>query len=362
MERDGSFPFTTTKMNGKEPSLSIHPTEVNMILTNDYRKIILENIPLLDVRAPIEFEKGAFPGSVNMPILTNEERHIIGIKYKEAGNESATALGYELVSGKVKEERVQGWVDFFRDHPQGYLYCFRGGSRSRITQEWLHEAGLDIPRLEGGYKAFRTFLLEVLSGTWMKAAPITLGGHTGSGKTKVIYNVNKALDLEGIAHHRGSSFGRYIDPQPMQIDFENALAYELVRHDCAGYKHLIVEDEGRNIGRCFINKELFDYFRSGTMVILSIPFEERIQNTLEEYVIDSQASHIKRYGMEEGLAQWFDYIEGSMRRVERRLGGDRLNKVLSELQAAYKSQLAGGSTDTHEGWIATFLRDYYDPM
>lgn len=333
-----------------------------MKLTKNYKKIILEDIPLLDVRAPIEYSKGAFPNTVNLPILTDEERHVIGIKYKEAGNESATALGYELVSGDIKRERVQEWVDFFTDYPKGYLYCFRGGSRSRITQEWLHEAGVDIPRLEGGYKAFRTFLLEVLSGTWMSASPITLGGHTGSGKTKVIYNVDKAIDLEGIAHHRGSSFGGYIDPQPQQINFENRLAYDLVKHDAKGYKHLVLEDEGRNVGRCFINRELFDYFRSGTMVILSVPFEERIQNTLEEYVQDSQSSYVKRYGEAEGLAQWYEYIEGSMKRVERRLGGDRLKKVLMELKDAYRSQLATGSLNFHEGWIAAFLRDYYDPM
>ena len=233
-----------------------------MELTTDYKKIILENIPMIDVRAGVEYNKGAFPNTVNLPILTDEERHIIGIKYKEAGNESATALGYEMVSGPVKESRVNAWAQFIKEHPEAYLYCFRGGSRSRISQEWLHEVGIDLPRLDGGYKAFRTYLLEILSGSWMSAKPITLGGHTGSGKTKVIYNVDKSIDLEGLAHHRGSSFGRYIDPQPQQIDFENQMAYDMVKHDAKGYQHLIVEDESRNVGRCFINKDLFDYFLS----------------------------------------------------------------------------------------------------
>ena len=333
-----------------------------MELTKDYRKIILEDIPMMDVRAPIEYNKGAFPNTVNLPILTDEERHVIGIKYKEAGNESATALGYDLVSGEVKEARVKGWMAFIEAHPNAYLYCFRGGSRSRITQEWLHEAGVDIPRLEGGYKAFRNFLLDVLSGTWMKAKPITLGGHTGSGKTKIIYQVDKSIDLEGIANHRGSSFGRYIDPQPQQIDFENTLAYEMVKHDAKGFKHLVLEDESRNVGKCFINKDLFDWFRSNTMVILDVTFEERIANTLEEYVISSQRDHISRYGEEEGLTKWFEYIEGSMTRVKKRLGGDRFNDVYNTFKDNYESQLATGSYDAHEAWIAMFLRDYYDPM
>ncbi len=333
-----------------------------MELTKDYRKIVLENIPLIDVRAPIEFNKGAFPGSVNLPILTDEERHVIGIKYKESGNESATALGYAMVSGDIKEGRLKAWLDFIQANPDAYLYCFRGGSRSRISQEWLKEAGIDIPRLEGGYKAFRNYLLEVLSGSWMTANPMTLGGHTGSGKTKVIYRVDKAIDLEGIANHRGSSFGRYIEPQPQQIDFENRLAFDMIKHDAKGYKHLIVEDESRNVGRCFINRELFDYFRSGSMVILDATFEERIKNTLDEYVIDSQKSHIQHFGEAEGLSIWFDYIEGSMSRVKKRLGGDRFNEVFEAFKGNYHSQLTTGKYDAHEEWIAMFLRDYYDPM
>lgn len=334
-----------------------------MELTKDYQKIILENIPMIDVRAPIEYDKGAFPNTVNLPILTDEERHTIGIKYKEAGNESATALGYELVSGDIKEGRVQAWLDFIKANPEAYLYCFRGGSRSRISQEWLQEAGVEIPRLEGGYKAFRTFLLEVLSGNWMThVKPITLGGHTGSGKTKVIYEVHKAIDLEGIAHHRGSSFGRYIDPQPQQIDFENALAYEMVRHQAKGYKHLVLEDESRNVGKCYINKDLFQWFRSNTMVILDVTFEERIQNTLEEYVEDSQDRHVERFGQSEGMAKWFDYIEGSMTRVKKRLGGDRFNDVFSAFQRNYEAQLVTGNSKAHEEWIAMFLKEYYDPM
>jgi tRNA 2-selenouridine synthase len=332
-----------------------------MLLTADYKKIILEDIPMIDVRAPVEFNKGAFPNTVNLPILSDEERHIIGIKYKEDGNEAAKALGYEMVSGDIKESRVNGWINFIKSNPQTCLYCFRGGSRSTISQEWIHEAGVDIKKLEGGYKAYRSYLLEVLSGTWMKAKPVTLGGHTGSGKTKVIYNVDKAIDLEGIAHHRGSAFGRYIDSQPRQIDFENHLAYNLVKHDAKGYKHLIIEDESFNVGKCFINRNLFKWFRSNTMVILDVSFKERIQNTLEEYVIESQKNHMERYGEQKGLALWFDYIESSMKKVKKRLGGDRFKNIFGTFKNNYEAQLATNNYTPHEEWITVFLRDYYDP-
>ena len=191
---------------------------------NDFKKIVLENLPLIDVRAPIEYEKGAFLNSFNLPILDNEERHIIGICYKEKGNEEATKLGYKLVSGKVKEDRLNSWIEFIKSNPSTMLYCFRGGSRSRIAQEWITDAlGKEIYRLEGGYKAFRNYLISSLSIENQNYKPIVLTGFTGSGKTIVLKEIENSIDLEGIANHRGSSFGAHANPQPTQINFENNL-------------------------------------------------------------------------------------------------------------------------------------------
>lgn len=332
------------------------------MLTKDFRSIVLNENHLIDVRAPIEYAKGAFPNSINLPIMNDEERHQVGIKYKEEGNEVATALGHQLVGGPIKEERIAAWQAFMKDHPDALLYCFRGGARSRISQEWLEEAGTPITRLEGGYKAFRNYLLEILNGSTLKATPITLGGHTGSGKTILIKKLQNAVDLEGIAHHRGSSFGRHIDPQPSQIDFENTLAYRLIQHEAAGYHHLILEDESRNVGKCFINQDLMNYFRSGHMVLVQTTIEERVVNTLEEYVTLSQKAHVDRFGYETGMAAWFDYIHGSMTRVERRLGAERLKDLLHLLTSAYNAQLEGASDQVHAEWIHRFLVEYYDPM
>jgi tRNA 2-selenouridine synthase SelU len=52
--------------------------------TLDYQKIFLEDIPLLDVRAPVEFDRGAFPHSQNIPILDDPQREAIGTCYKIA--------------------------------------------------------------------------------------------------------------------------------------------------------------------------------------------------------------------------------------------------------------------------------------
>ncbi|WP_300379631.1 tRNA 2-selenouridine(34) synthase MnmH [Clostridium sp.] len=331
-------------------------------LTKDFKKIVIENIPLLDVRAPIEYEKGAFLNSINIPILNNEERHIIGTCYKEKGNEEATKLGYKLVSGKIKEKRVKGWTDFFKENDKAMLYCFRGGSRSRIAQEWITDnLNKEVTRLEGGYKAFRNYLIEELTMEKQDYNSIILTGSTGSGKTILLNKLDNSLDLEGIANHRGSSFGSHIDPQPSQIDFENNIAYRLINLKDNGFKNIILEDEGRNVGRNFVPQDLQEHFRKGKYIILDVPLEDRTTNTLKEYVTESQKEYIDVYGAE-GLDKWFTYIYDSMSRVKKKFGGDNFNIVINELDKAYKNQLSTGNIELHRNWIERFLRDYYDPL
>src|SRR5690554_4612771 len=117
--------------------------------TNDYLSIVLKQRPMIDLRAPIEFAKGSFPNTVNIPLMSDEERHQVGTTYKKEGHDAAVILGHELVSGKIKEERIEKWVDFIQAHPHALLFCYRGGMRSQITQQWIRDAAnLDVPRLE----------------------------------------------------------------------------------------------------------------------------------------------------------------------------------------------------------------------
>jgi len=332
-----------------------------MKTTHDFENIVLNELPLIDVRAPIEYEKGAFITSVNLPIMSNEERHVVGIEYKKAGPISATELGHTLVSGAVKDARIEGWTTFIKANPHTLLYCFRGGSRSKISQEWLAEIGIDIPRLEGGYKAFRHYLIHALAGDAQTAKPVILSGYTGSGKTILLNQLTTSLDLEGIAHHRGSAFGNYIEPQPTQINFENNLAYKLIQHRHQGSTHLILEDESRNVGRCFIPEDLLAYFRSGQYVFLDVSLEDRVLITYEDYVLASQNRYEKHFGTL-GLEHWYNYIHTSMHKARKRLGGKLFKEVLSLLDTAYQHQLSTNHTDRHKDWIHLFLHDYYDPM
>ncbi|MGL6173697.1 MAG: tRNA 2-selenouridine(34) synthase MnmH [Cellulosilyticaceae bacterium] len=337
---------------------------MNLPTTNNFHQIVMNQTPLIDVRAPIEYEKGAFIGSMNLPIMNNEERRLVGICYKEKGNEEATKLGHQLVSGAIREQRITAWIKQLSSAPETMIYCFRGGSRSRISQQWITETtGKEILRLEGGYKAFRTYLLDSLEPSAQKSTPIILGGHTGSGKTILLKQLENAIDLEGIANHRGSSFGHHVSPQPSQIDFENNLAYALIHHQAKGYSHMILEDEGRHIGSNFIPKGLFDYFNQGKLVLIDVPLEERVQMTLKEYVIEAQAEYQNQFADQTlGLYAWHDYISSSMYRVKKRLGGDRLKEVLNAFEKAFITQSSTGDLSAHEEWITIFLRDYYDPM
>ena len=333
---------------------------LDLPLTEDFRRIVLEDRPLIDVRASVEFNKGAFPTAVNFPLMTDEERHLIGIRYKEQGNASAIQLGKELV-GPVKQERVDAWLGFLKSHPDAYLYCFRGGQRSQISQAWIQEAGIRIPRLKGGYKAFRAFLMAESERIASEANMLIVAGRTGSGKTRLILECENNIDLEGLANHRGSSFGGLTTAQPSQIDFEDALGYALVKHEAKGYKHLIIEDESHNIGRIYIPKPLFTHLKKGELVILNTPMQERVDIIFDEYVTQALQKSQEYYG-DEGVKQWFDHADSSLRRIKKRIGHERYIKLHTLFIDAYERQQKRDDTSMHKVWIEMLLQEYYDPM
>ncbi len=331
---------------------------------SDLQQIVLDDIPLVDVRAPVEFFGGSFPGAVNLPLMDDEERRKVGICYKERGKDAAIKLGYRLVSGEKKRKRVLAWTEFIRSHPEALLFCFRGGMRSQIAQQWIEEEiGKVVPRISGGSKAFRSYLLGWLEPDKIRSRPIILGGRTGSGKTQLINQLKNGIDLEGIANHRGSAFGNYLTPQPGQKDFENQLAWALIKHDHQAHKTMVLEDEGSYIGSCSLPRELVIHFnRNDNLVLLQAPIEARIDNILQEYVIDAQSSHRVLHGDEKGLGKWFEKLNTSVDRIRKRLGGEKKQRVQQLIQDAYLQQREGNGYDGHRLWIGVLLKEYYDPM
>lgn len=330
---------------------------------DDLRGIFLNDVPLLDVRAPVEFADGAFPTAENHPLIDDDERHRIGITYKEDGQDQAIELGEQLVSGPLKSERIEQWKAFLRLHPDAVLYCFRGGMRSKTSQRWLLEdAGITCPRVSGGYKAMRRYLLDQIEQNSAICRPIVIGGRTGVGKTRLLAQCEAQIDLEGLAHHRGSAFGHHPQPQPTQIDFENSFSIALMKHVAADNRSFAVEDESRNIGSRHIPPSFFSRLEAAPLVLLEASDEERISITLQEYVHDSLASFQGESSEEAGFEHWASYLQNSLDRIRRRLGGDRHASVSKMLQDAIVRHASTGDTEGHRAWIGYLLHEYYDGM
>lgn len=329
--------------------------------SDDFQSIVLNNTPLIDVRAPVEFTKGSFKNSTNLCLMNDEERHLIGLKYKQKGNEEAVKLGHKLVGGDAKETRVKAWLDFKSKNPDALLYCFRGGQRSKISQEWMSELGQDITRLKGGYKAFRSYLMKEIEVSTQHFKPIIIGGRTGSGKTILLQSIKNSIDLEALANHRGSSFGRQTSPQPTQINFENALAYNLIQKLDGDIEKLFFEDEGKYIGSVYIPKEFASYLSQAPIIILETPDNERIDITFDEYVLRAQDNYKIAFG-ETYLQEWVQDIQGAMKRIHKRIGLERYKIVCSLFDKALEEQKKNNSLTLHKSWVSYLLREYYDPM
>lgn len=328
----------------------------------DYRDIFLNDRPMMDARAPVEFSKGAFPGVVNLPLMNDNERERIGTCYKQQGQEAAIALGHQLVSGEIKAQRIQAWAEFAQTHPDGVLYCFRGGLRSQIVQQWLKdEAGIDYPRVGGGYKAMRTFLLETTDQAVSQCDFVLLGGMTGTGKTEVLAQLDNGLDLEGHANHRGSSFGKRATGQPSNIDFENRLAVDMLKKRARGIEQFVVEDESRMVGSCALPLPLYQGMQHFPMVWLEDSLQGRVERILRDYVVDLCAEFIAVHG-DEGFALFSERLLGSLNNISKRLGGERHGRLWGVMEAALAEQARSGAVDLHRGWIEGLLSEYYDPM
>lgn len=338
------------------------PPVVDRDNSADYREIFLHDRPLLDARAPVEFTKGAFPHTINLPLMNDVERQKVGTCYKQHGQQAAIALGHQLVSGPIKAERVEAWAAFARANPDGYLFCFRGGLRSQITQQWLREAGINYPRIIGGYKAMRTFLIETLDSAVAECRFVLVGGLTGTGKTEVLAQLDNAVDLEGHANHRGSSFGKHVTPQPGQIDFENRLSIDLLKQRAAGTQWFALEDEGRIVGSCSLPLPLYHGMQQYPLVWLEDSLEGRIERILGDYVTGLCAEFIALHGPEAGFTAFAERLQQSLRNIAKRLGSARYVELAKIMDTALAEQRSRGNVALHRRWIEALLTEYYDPM
>lgn len=333
---------------------------------DNFQALFTGDTPLLDVRAPIEFAKGSLPRAVNLPLMEDAEREAVGICYQQSGQAAAVQLGHELVTGAIKEARVARWKEFAETNPHGALFCFRGGLRSEITQQWLAEAGISYPRIKGGYKSMRQWLIQKTDTIIASSSLLLVGGQTGVAKTRLLNEGNAgqpipgSVDLEGLANHRGSAFGRRITAQPTQIAFELALGVALVQQQSGNHRFLILEDEGRLIGRCALPQPIHASRAQADWIRVEASLAERVDHSYDNYILGNLQEYIN-IGEPRAFDAFSDDLVAALEKIRKRLGGKRYHELHQIMLDALINHRRG-DPEQHKLWIEALLTDYYDPM
>ncbi|HTO16063.1 MAG TPA: tRNA 2-selenouridine(34) synthase MnmH [Edaphocola sp.] len=261
--------------------------EATRISIDEFIKLAEQHL-VLDVRSPLEYTHSHYPEAVSIPIFNNDERKEIGTTYKQKSRALAIKIGLDFFGEKMRAiiEQVE---DILKNKASQkvIVYCWRGGMRSKAFSWLLNFYGFEVFILEGGYKAYRNWVLEKLA-TPQKLC--ILSGKTGSGKTEILNQFKQenlpVIDLEGLAHHKGSAFGGIgMEAQEGNEQFENLLALELhkIETQFGSETPIWLESESSRIGHVNINYLFFNQMKIAPRVYISIPFEERLEFILKGY-------------------------------------------------------------------------------
>ena len=246
----------------------------------DYYKNDFADFQLIDVRSPVEFEKGHIVGAINWPLFSDEERSIVGTLYKQVGFSDAMKKGLEFVGPKMTK-----WVDLAQQNEKKkfVIYCWRGGKRSNSMAWLLQNAGFECHVIESGYKAHRNHIITFFT---QVENIVILSAFTGSGKTRVISHLieknSQAIDLEKIANHKGSTFGALGEEnQTTTEQFQNELFHKMKDFDIQ--KPVYFECESSKIGTVSLPKELWKNMYNAKCFHYDIPTTDRVENILKDY-------------------------------------------------------------------------------
>lgn len=273
---------------------------------------------VVDVRTPSEFAQGHIPGACNLPLFSDAGRAAVGTLYKQQGRQAAVCHGLALV-GPALEAMATRLLELAARTPQHplRLLCWRGGMRSGSVAWLAAQLELPVTLLAGGYKAYRRWALDLFNQPW----PLQLlGGRTGTGKTELLLALAErgvaVIDLEGLAHHRGSSFGGLgLPPQPSSEHYENRLALAL--HRLRRAPQIWLEAESAQVGRCRIPAALWQQMRTAPALEVQRPLQERVNHL------------VRIYGVQDPQA-----LAEATRRISRRLGPQRTAAALEAIATA----------------------------
>ncbi|MCO5260606.1 MAG: tRNA 2-selenouridine(34) synthase MnmH [Crocinitomicaceae bacterium] len=261
---------------------------------------------VVDVRSDSEFSHAHIPNAVSIPIFNDEERKVVGTAYKQRNREDAIKIGLDYYGVKMRAivEQVEN-LCLVHNSKTVLVHCWRGGMRSQAVAWLLDLYGFKVFTLKGGYKVYRNWVLNQLEKPWPL---VVLSGFTGSGKTEIIHELAKlgqaTIDLEGGAHHKGSSFGALgMPPQPSNEQFENNLVKQLT-HLPKNTKSIIVESESARIGNINIHHLFFNQMKSAKRLRIVVPLEARLEKIAKDY----------------GYFDKNDLV-AAVERIQKRLGG-----------------------------------------
>ncbi len=288
---------------------------------------IKEKVTLFDIRSPSEYAKGRISGAISLPLFSDEERAEIGTIYKKSGKDNAVLRGLDLVGPKLASFVKQT----LKYKGPLYIYCWRGGMRSRSMAWLLETSGRNVTLITGGYKSYRSALNDVAS---RAQEIIVLGGTTGSGKTDILKQMEslgeQVIDLEGLANHKGSSFGALgQNTQPTTEQFQNLVLEKMCSLDFS--RTIWVESESKTIGKVFIPDVLHLKMLKSLLVKVQVPKSCRVKRLVAEYAMFSKKE-----------------LEDGVLRVQKRIGG---KDTSTAIEAIYKGDFA---------LTADIILDYYD--
>jgi tRNA 2-selenouridine synthase len=285
--------------------------------------------PILDVRSPGEYDHGHLPGAVSFPLFSNDERAQVGICYKQQGRDPAVQLGFDLVGPKLGGFIRQAQA--LTPERTVRVHCWRGGMRSEAVAWALNLAGFQVTTLRGGYKTYRRWVRDCLA---QPRLVVVLGGMTGTAKTDILLAMaaqgQQVIDLEGLAHHRGSSYGSLdMPPQPSTEQFENLLAQQWAALPPG--VPVWLEAESRRIGSCHIPDQVFQQMEAAVTVEITRSVDERIAVLVDMYGDSDPEAAI-----------------AATERIRKRLGGQRTQAAIEHIRAGDRPA------------ACKILLDYYD--
>lgn len=293
---------------------------------------------LVDVRSEGEFQEATIPGAVNTPLLSNEERAAVGIAYKRDGSGIARRLGLELVAPKLSGKIAS--LDRLAGSKELVVFCWRGGLRSQFMASVLDTMEYKVSRVIGGYKAYRRYVNEYLGRERLLQRAVVLHGLTGVGKTEVLLRLAEkgipVLDLEGLACHRGSVYGKIgLPSSPTQKMFEGNIVQLLM--DTSDRGVILVECESRRIGNLLVPKVVLVSMQEGYRILLYSSLAERVRRIREVYAA----------GPGGNVAE----LQKATASLEKRLGRTKVEEL--------NRQLEEGEFDRVFSFLLTA---YYDPL